>query len=243
MFAIHLCLRGSAGVVEVAFTDRHGGVSSPPYDSLDLSGAPDRLPELAENSRRVARALGVAGLTWMRQAHGREVMVVSSADSPSNPCDAMVTSVHHVALSVRVADCVPVVLADADHGVVGVVHAGRAGVLAHAIEASVSTMRRRGAHEIEAWVGPHVCGGCYEVPAQLRDEVSAVVPAAYSCTTWGSPSLDLGAAVGRQLMDAGCRVTDVSSCTLESPELFSFRRDSGDSGRCAGIVVLKDLAV
>ncbi len=226
----------------MAFTDRHGGVSRSPFDSLDLSGAAGRWLDLAQNADRVARALGVPRLTLMEQIHGADVSVLDSSNPPQTPCDAMVTDSYHVALCVRVADCVPVVLADADAGVVGVVHAGRAGVMTNLVGSTVSTMRGRGAEAIEAWVGPHVCGGCYEVPAKMRAEVAAVVPTAYGCTTWGTPAVDLGAAVSRQLENSGCRVTDVGSCTLESPNLFSFRRDADQSGRLAGIVVLKEPA-
>ncbi len=239
MFSTRVTRPGRAGVVEVAFTDRHGGVSRPPFDSLDLGGAADRCDEAKVNADRVARGLGVGRLTVMHQASGCGVAVVDSAAPPQAPCDAMVTATYDVALCVRVADCVPVVLADVNSGVLGVVHAGRRGVTAGVVGATIDTMRARGGEEIEAWVGSHVCGGCYEVPAKMRAEVSAAVPAAYSCTTWGTPALDLGAAVTRQLEESRCRVSDVSGCTLESPDLFSYRRDGARSGRFAGIVVLK----
>lgn len=212
-----------------------------PFDSLELSGAAGQL-DLVRNADRVARALDVPRLTLMHQVHGREVRVVDSSTPPTTPCDALVTNSYQVALCVRVADCVPIILADPDKGVVGVVHAGRAGVVANIIDAAVSTMRGRGAEAIEAWVGPHVCGSCYEVPAKMRADVAAVVPVAYSVTTWGTPALDLGAAVGRQLERSGCQLSDVSRCTLESPDLFSYRRDADQSGRFAGIVVLKEPA-
>jgi len=98
-------------------------------------------------------------------------------------------------------------------------------------------MHELGASSIEAWLGPHVCGGCYEVPAALRDDVAAVVPASYACTTWGTPSLDLGAGVEAQLERVGCIVHNRSRCTFESPDLYSYRRDGKRSGRFAGLVV------
>lgn len=221
----------------MAFTDRYGGVSAGPLDSLDLSAA-EHGTRLTANAAKVARAMGVPNLTYMHQVHGHEVAVVRSPESPEEPCDAMVTSVGAIALCVRVADCVPVVLADADTGVVGVAHAGRAGVEAKILAETVETMRTQGARVIEAWVGPHVCGGCYEVPDAMRIAVSEVVPVAYSCTTWGTPALDLGAATIRQLQDLGCTVTATGGCTLESSDLFSFRRDGEAAGRSAGVVVL-----
>jgi copper oxidase (laccase) domain-containing protein len=69
--------------------------------------------------------------------------------------------------------------------------------------------------------------------------VSKVAPAAYACTTWGTPSLDLGAAVRAQLEAADVEAADVSACTRESPALYSYRRDRADAGRFGGVVVLR----
>jgi copper oxidase (laccase) domain-containing protein len=84
-----------------------------------------------------------------------------------------------------------------------------------------------------------VCGACYEVPAGLQQEVTAVVPTSRATTTWGTPSLDLGAGVRAQLAAAGVAVEDVSRCTRESEDLFSFRRDGERAGRHAGLVRLR----
>ncbi|MBA3310081.1 MAG: laccase domain-containing protein [Nocardioidaceae bacterium] len=225
--------------MDVAFTDRHGGVSAPPYDSLDLSRSrPGRDEELRANMSLLAREFGVDGFVVMRQVHGADVAVVDSLDVDLPVCDALVTDTPGVALCVGVGDCAPVVLADVDQGVVGVAHAGRPGVVAGVVPAVIDVMRSRGAQTIQAWIGPHVCGGCYEVPEPMRAGVAALVPAAYACTTWGTPSIDIGAAVTAQLQAAGCLVSDVSrACTRESDDFFSYRRDGDWSGRAAGIVV------
>lgn len=231
-------LDSDTGFIDVAFTDRHGGVSEPPFDSLDLSrSAAGRDDELRANLSLVADAFGVSGFATMTQVHGADVRIVREPGPVTEPCDALVTAAAHVALCVRVGDCAPVVLADAGAGVIGVAHVGRSGVVAGVVPAVVATMRDQGARAIEAWIGPRVCGGCYEVPAQLRDAVAAASPAAYSCTTWGTPSVDIGAAVHSQLGGAGCVVHDVDVCTRESPDLYSYRRDGPASGRSAGIVV------
>ena len=107
-------------------------------------------------------------------------------------------------LMVRAADCVPVLLADPVAGVIGAAHPGRPGLAAGVVPATVAAMRERGATDITAWIGPHVCGGCYEVPAEMRDEVGALVPAAVATTTWGTPALDLGAGVRAQLERPRC---------------------------------------
>jgi YfiH family protein len=139
---------------------------------------------------------------------------------------------------IRVADCVPVLLADVQAGVVGAAHAGRQGVALDIVGRTVERMRALGADRITAWVGPHVCGRCYEVPEQMRDEVAALVPATRAQTTWGTPSLDLGAGVLAQLGAAGVEAVAVERCTLEDPALHSYRRDGAASGRIAGLVWL-----
>jgi polyphenol oxidase len=225
---------GGAGVVDVVFTDRHGGVSSPPYDSLTLGG-----PDGADNRRLVATALGVDDLVVMRQVHGADVEVVDAVPPDPPTCDALVTTTPGLALCVRAADCVQVVVADPAAGVVAVAHAGRDGMAAGVVPATVDAMRALGANAPQAWIGPHVCGGCYEVPEELRRDVAARVPAAFACTTWGTASLDLGAGVAAQLRAAGCEVVDASECTRESAGLFSYRRDGSAAGRHGAVAVLR----
>ncbi|MFC0624305.1 peptidoglycan editing factor PgeF [Kribbella deserti] len=232
--------------VRFAFTDRYGGVSQPPYAELNLGSASgDDVQAVAENVRRVAHAFGVGhgALIRVSQVHGADVHHVDAeADltfgSPMATADAMVTTRTDVALCIRVADCVPILLADPVNRVAAAVHAGRPGMFAGVVPAAVDAMRELGAQDILAIVGPHVCGRCYEVPVELRDEVAAKVPAAYAETSWGTPALDVGAGVTGQLADAGCRIIDAARCTIESDDLFSYRREGKASGRLAGVVRL-----
>lgn len=243
MFASRDHRRRGASSVDVAFTDREGGVSDGPYSSLDLGerGEGDR-QDLPVNWSRLAAAIDVGSLVTMRQLHGSDVVRVV-APPPSSPpaCDALVTTTVGLALCVRAADCVPVVMADVAARVVAVAHAGRRGIAAGVLPATAAAMRELGATDIEAWIGPHICGGCYEVPEAMRREVAAVAPAAYSCTTQGTPSLDLGAAATAQLVASGCLpVLHPAPCTREDDSFFSYRRQGPKSGRLAGIVVLRD---
>lgn len=216
--------RSSHGPVDLAFTDRHGGVGAAVLDDF-AAGDP---------------------VAQLRQVHGNDVVVVTGSslagvvgagevvEPPAG--DALVTAEPGVVLAVRVADCVPVLLADAEAGVVAAAHAGRLGVVAGVVPATVEVMRDLGARELTAWVGPHVCGSCYEVPAELREEVAVVEPATRSTTSSGTPGLDLGAGVRSQLERAGVAVVDLARCTLESPDLFSYRREGVAAGRFAGLV-------
>ena len=212
--------------VDVAFTD----------SSLDLrSPGPDFPDALA----RLEAEIGVP-VAWASQVHGDVVLAVAGPTpaGPAPEADALVTTTRGVALMVRVADCVPVLLADPRAGVVGAVHAGRPGMVLDVVTRAVEAMREQGATDLLAWVGPHVCGSCYEVPEQMRAEVSAAVPEAFAQTSWGTPALDVGAGVRAQLVRAGAEIVDVSGCTREDAALHSYRRDGAASGRFAGVVWL-----
>lgn len=241
--------RDSSGPVDLAFTDRLGGVSAVPFDSLNLALVSDDDPAAVTRNWRLLLddfAPGVDVLADMRQVHGAEVALVAPRggddgrpgwDRPT--CDGIVTDRSDVVLAVRVADCVPVLLADPGAGVVAAAHAGRMGVQQGVVPATLARMRQRGAAGITAWIGPHVCGACYEVPEGMRAEVSAVEPAAAATTSWGTPALDLGAAVRAQLEREGVSAVDASRCTRESPDLYSHRRDGASAGRLAGLVRLR----
>lgn len=212
--------------VHVAFTDA----------TLDLQGL---RPAFADHLDRLEEACGVR-FARLSQVHGDGVVDVDRAPAPDQvpTADALVTTIPGVGLMVRAADCVPVVLADPVAGVVGAVHAGRGGMALDVTTRAVEAMEARGAtrDDLRAWVGPHVCGSCYEVPAAMRDEVCAVVPEAWAETSWGTPAVDVGRGVLAQLDRAGVAVVDVGGCTREEAGLPSYRRDGADSGRLAGLV-------
>jgi polyphenol oxidase len=234
------CFRDSRGLVDVAFTDRHGGTSAAPFDSLNLGSARFD-PQVGANVALVADALGTTPeeLLTMNQVHGADVVVRDTATGHDRPsADGMVTDRPDLTLAVRVADCVPVLLADPAAGVVGCAHAGRSGLVAGVVPATVGRMRELGAQSVVAWIGPHVCGACYEVPARLQSDVADVVPEARSTTSWGTPALDIGAGVRAQLGSARCEVVDAARCTRESADLYSYRRDGLGAGRFAGLIRL-----
>ena len=210
----------ATGTVSVAFTDRR-------LDLGDLAADDVRAAGLAE----VAAATGATPYL-MHQVHGTAVHVVTRPDGPFPDADALVTGEAGVALLARAADCVPVLLV-ADDGRIAAVHAGREGVRRGVVPATLAALGRA---QVRAWVGPHICGGCYEVPDEMRAEVATVVPATHATTTWGTPALDLGAGVLAQLADAGVPATQVGGCTREDERLHSHRRDGAAAGRLAGVV-------
>lgn len=209
----------SLGSIDVAVTDR----------DVDLRESPDR--------DRVRTALGLDALVAMHQVHGTNLAWIDdehgSAGLPE--ADALGTDRRGLGLLVRVADCVPVVLAAPGEDLVAVVHAGRAGLVGRIVPRAVEALRARGASALAAWIGPHVCGRCYELPADLADAVATAVPAARSTTSWGTPAADLGAGVAAQLAESAVSVRVFAACTRDDDRFFSHRR--GDAGRFGAVVV------
>ncbi len=228
------------------FTMRTGGVSKPPWDALDLAiHVGDSRADVLVNRRLLADALGCRQLAYAEQVHGAGVAVldrppgVAGVGAPG--VDALVTASPGLGLVVLAADCLPVLLADPRAGVVAAVHAGRSGLTAGVLQSSLAAMAGLGATPagISAVLGPSVCGRCYELPAELADEVGRLVPGSRDTTRRGTPSVDLAAGAEALLRTAGVSdVSRVGGCTLEQPERFySFRRD-GRTGRHAGVVRL-----
>ncbi len=192
-----------------------------------------------------ARALGrhgveAADVHLLRQVHGTRVAVVG-ADTPRGTvlpdADAAVTTEVDRPLAVLTADCVPVLLAG--EGVVAVAHAGRRGLFAGVLEATVAACRDAAGDGValRAAIGPAIHGCCYEVPAPMRDEAVATHPDAGGTTTWGTPSLDLPRVAERVLDDLGVDARVTATCThCETDRWFSHRADP-DAGRQAGVIV------
>lgn len=232
--------REQTEAIQWAFTDRADGASVDEFDSLNLGGhVGDDPVRVEENRASVARSLGLHRdrLLFMNQCHGNEVLVVdgpwTAGDPP--PADGVVTATPGLGLAVLVADCTPVLLADPDAGVVGAVHAGRPGMTSRIVDVAVARMRDLGAERVRAVVGPSVCGRCYEVPAEMREEAAAVSPVSATVSWTGTPAIDVAAGVVAQLCANDVAVQWIPGCAREDRRLFSYRRD-GRTGRFAGIV-------
>jgi YfiH family protein len=166
-------------------------------------------------------------VVYMRQVHGAEVAYVTEPFGQDRPgLDAVFTDRPGLALGVAVADCAPVLITAP--GWVGAAHSGRTGTAAGVVPTLVGAMAARGVDPagMTAVIGPNACGGCYEVPAEMRADVAARVPATWATTRRGTPGLDIRAGIVAQLDGLGVRrIEHDDRCTIESPELCSYRRD------------------
>jgi YfiH family protein len=229
--------------VAAGFTDRRLGPPRPPYDGNLATRVGDDPAAVADHRRRLLDVLGATELVLADQVHGT-IVVTAPAAAPGarevGTGDALVSDRRGVVLAVLVADCLPVLIVDDRAGVIGAAHAGRRGLVAGVLTATVQAMEQLGAHHdrMTAHIGPGICSACYEVPYPLREQVAAELPGSWAQTRQATPSLDLPAAAAGQLQAAGLRrVTGTPECTAETPELFSYRRD-GTTGRFAGWITL-----
>lgn len=218
----------------VVFTTRRGGVSAPPYDSLNLGPWTDDDPAAVAANRERAAALAGRPLAGVRQVHGTAVHRAHEPQTASVEADAVLTTRADLAVSVLVADCLPILLV-APRGVAAV-HAGWRGLAAGILERSIAALLAAtgdGPAEVQAAIGPGARGCCYEV----GDEVRAAF-AAHGPDVRRDGRIDLPRIASRLLADAAVgAVHDSGLCTLCAPDgvLFSHRRDHGTTGRQAGI--------
>jgi YfiH family protein len=172
----------------------------------------------------------------MNQVHGNRIAIIEEITDEAPTADALVTGIPGINLAVMVADCIPLLLTSKE--AVAAVHVGRRGLVNSVAIKTIELMREMGAQDISATIGPAICGKCYEVSAEIHQEVISLFPSADSRTNSGSFALDLPKALLAVLRDAGISVdASQSACTVEDADLFSYRRD-GMTGRQAGLVRL-----
>lgn len=222
-----------------AFTTRAGGVSAPPYDTLNLGPWTEDDPAaVAENRRRTAAAAGAgpAALAQGRQVHGARVLRVAGRPGPVCDADGQATATPGTVPIVLVADCLPIAVAGG--GAVAMLHGGWRGLAAGIVAEGVRAVRELGAPDapLAAAIGPGAGGCCYEA----REDVHAAFAGLGPDVRHGRAA-DLKAVARLQLEAAGVStVHDLELCTLCSPPglFFSHRRDGGVTGRQGGLAWL-----
>ncbi|RKW71668.1 polyphenol oxidase family protein [Galactobacter caseinivorans] len=194
----------------------------------NLAGHTGQDPErVARNRERLAAELGMAPerLGLMRQVHSAVVAPVAEPGAQPPEADGLVDASGLRAPVVLTADCVPVLFA-ARAGAVALLaaaHAGRKGLLDGVLLETARQLESAGGTGLEAWIGPSICGACYEVPAQMQVDSEARMPGISATTSWGTPSLDLVGAAATQLRSLGVAVHSTGICTLHDEGYFSYR--------------------
>lgn len=235
-----------------AFSTRMGGVSPMPENSLNLAGFNEDVPEnIYENRRRFLKLFeGNWALAGCWQVHGADIRVVhSEAEARPKPgvlgddqyCDALVSDTPHVLLTVKTADCVPILIGDPVTRAFAAVHAGWRGTSSSIIRQAIDQMEReygsRGAN-LRAAIGPAANVCCYEVGSDVISVFKERFPQSdqlFTATRDGHARIDLPTVNRNQLIDAGVsadRIHIAPLCTMDRNDLFfSYRREKGVHGR------------
>jgi len=247
-----LFLTSSLLPVPHGFSLRHGGVSAPPYASLNFGRATrDEPAHVRANYGRLAANLGVAlgNLRTVSQVHGDAVHLAMPGTGgealapPECEADAVWTDAPETWTSVLTADCVPILLVDPVHHRVGAVHSGWKGTLAEISLRLVERWREQGSEpaKLLAAVGPSIRRCCYSVSASLAADFASAFGSDVVVEEAGVARLDLAGAVVRSLERAGLAAAHIDvlpSCTACEPaHYFSHRRDEGVTGRHLNFVM------
>jgi polyphenol oxidase len=219
------------------FMTREGGVSQGLYRSFNLAeGVGDDANAVRSNWVRWRAVYPQVRIAHLRQVHGNRVHPIGfDYDSGRKVGDGMVTEVPEIVLAIFTADCVPVLMVDAETGIVGALHAGWRGTLADIASEGIRTMASLGAHPycIHAALGPSIGSCCFEVDDELAERFVSQIPTSAACCGPGRPGkkhLDLRAIVRLQLQEAGVAessIVDIGPCTRCNSDRFFSRRAAG----------------
>ncbi len=239
-----------------AFSTRLGGMSEPPYASLNLGfGTGDDRAYVLRNRARFGQAVGFDpdNLMTLRQVHGNHVVVLTAASdlalARGTPGDGLITKCSHLPLGVITADCFPIILTAPSVPAVGILHAGRKGTATQLVPTAIALMCQEyevSAKDMFAAIGPGIGGCCYEVDDASAEPFMTQFPVdvgVYWPSRPGHLYLNLQQALVLQLCSAGVpsrQVWSADLCTACHPEWFySYRRDGPQSGRMLNVVMIE----
>lgn len=237
--------------VQVVSTTRHGGVSEPPYDSLNLGlHVGDDVAAVDTNRRRLAQALGLPSAPrWLPQVHGNRVVELRPGDIPSREpatpgeADGAWCEAGGVVIAIMTADCLPVVICDEAGSRVAACHAGWRGLAAGVLDATLAVFRPEST--LHAWLGPAIGPTAFEVGEEVREafvERDAAHADAFVATAVSGKYLADLYCLARQVLQRSGRTMVISGgdrCTFsEATHFHSHRRDGVRSGRMATLAWL-----
>jgi YfiH family protein len=207
---------------------------------LQEAGFAHAFPEVGVTDAELVVACGVARIVQVKQVHGSETVLGSA---PRNAeADAIVARAADspTAVGVRVADCVPVLVADRTSGDVAVIHAGWRGVVGGVVRSAMSRLAGR---DVVAAIGPCIGACCFEVGRDVAAAIAEASPGADVVVARAGDKAfaDLRAAVRSQILafDPACKVEDVPGCTKHEARFHSFRRDGANSGRMLAAIAAR----
>jgi len=230
--------------VQSSCSERAGGVSAAPYDTLNLGDHVGDDPlAVAENRRRYAQQLA-ARPVFLKQVHGRGVVRLDAHSADGSEADACWTTERGIACTMMVADCLPVLLADRAGRVVGAAHCGWRGLAGGVLEALHAQMATAGAGDLLAWLGPCIGPDAFEVGPEVRtafEQHDSGAAALFRPHGEAKLLADLPGLARRRLAALGVTAfhgNDGSRawCTVSNPSRFFSHRRDRVSGRFAASI-------
>ena len=238
-------------------TSRVGGASVTPFDDgsgtgcggFNMGDHTGDDPGHVQKNRAILQGFLPSAPVWLHQVHGPTVIQLRSAlqrgfDATAEKliADASFTTCSGVVCAVMTADCLPVLLSDCTGTVVAAAHAGWRGLISGVLENTVAAMRRAGAGELTAWLGPSIGPTAFEVGEDVRDAFVSQLGNAESAFQSiagknGKFLADIYELCRLILFDVGIvKVSGGDQCTFtDSEKFFSYRRD-GQTGRMASVI-------
>jgi hypothetical protein len=206
----------------------------------------DEWERIHENYKRlqIAAGLGAKPRCWVHQVHGADVVFVRQGHEFSNgaKADVLVSDDPERVLTIRVADCAPVLIASQDGKAVAAVHAGWRGVIAGAVHSAIRELERMTPEPLSAAIGPCISQCNFEVGPEVLDQFKQLFggQSPIDANGNGKGHVDLQRAIEIQLNDAGIskdRIDSTDRCTYrDTGEFYSHRRDRGITGRMAALI-------
>lgn len=228
------------GRVRALVTTRSGGVSIGNYASLNLGDTTQDDPAAVHANKARLQALLPQPPRWLGQVHGAQVVCADAIERPV-AADAAYTTSFEVVCAVKIADCMPILLADAAGSAVAVCHAGWRGLAAGVVENTVRAMPVS-PESLYAFLGPAIGPHAFEVGDEVRAAFCAVEASAAEAFRRGKPGkwmADLFWLARQRLARCGVgRVFGGGICTYSNPDRFFSHRFNPHTGRMAALIWL-----
>ncbi len=220
------------------FSTRKGGVSSAPFDSLNLGGSQDDAVNINTNRQRALQDLNLSfdSLCYLKQVHGNTVREALPGQQEG---DALVTNKKGLTLAISIADCYPLLFHDPVNEVIGAAHAGWRGTQSKIAERTIEEMLKRGANRetIRVAIGQGISQSNFEVGNEVIEKFKE---AGFPDTCWQENKIDLvkcNLFILKENNILDKNIWTMNRCTFED-DFFSYRRDKGITGRMWGIISL-----
>ena len=220
--------------IKYYISDRFGGVSKSPFDSLNISyHVGDEKKDVAKNRAILFQKAGIKKAQFANQVHRDTICYIDRFITPPQ-CDGFITDKPNIPLAIMSADCYGVLLFDEKAKVIAALHAGRAGATKGIVQKALQMMHNRfNANNIKAIISPGIGVCCYEISYEL----AATYPHEF---IKNSRFLDIKAMIYKELKEGGVEyIQDYNTCTCCDTSYFSYRRD-GVTGRFASIIWMEE---